>query len=478
MSVSSLLSFAGSIGQVTSAARELDSILNGSAAASWWSSLRQASYGGVPFAWLDNRLVFGQNNVVHRYPFRDDVWVEPLGKLPRQFEIQGFLIERSVVYGGGSVIAQRDRMVAVCEDGKPKTLVHPTLGTIANVSCLSAEATESIDHGRVIMIRFQFIQGGARIYPSASVSFASLALTLGDALNTGALADFVNTVTSALDEGATVVQTVVNTATSWYDVALGDVQDVGRFFNAVSSLAGDFGRFFGGGNSGYTATNQTAAIGTTAQQLLEADTVNVQTVETAGAALIDAAATPSESSALATAAQSLVAAFSACATDPADRVRLLSDIATYSPDGVFTTSAIGSAMSTAQEATGALVRRTAFAALGSAVAVWQPSSFDEAQSMMTTVADLLDAESVTAADNGDDASYAALRALRKAVVQDLQSRGGGLPALVTRTFGDTLPAVVLAHRIYDDASRADQLVKQVQPVHPLFMPTTFQSLAK
>jgi prophage DNA circulation protein len=45
------------------------------------------------------------------------------------------------------------------------------------------------------------------------------------------------------------------------------------------------------------------------------------------------------------------------------------------------------------------------------------------------------------------------------------------------SFAGSLPALVLAHRIYDDAGRADQLVQQVQPVHPLFMPQSFQALA-
>ena len=83
----------------------------------------------------------------------------------------------------------------------------------------------------------------------------------------------------------------------------------------------------------------------------------------------------------------------------------------------------------------------------------------------------------TAGDQGDDASYTALRVLRTAVVQDLQARGAVLSPLVTVTAGDTRPALAAAQQLYRDASRADQLVVQADPIHPLFLPTTYTALA-
>lgn len=477
MSSATLASFAGSIGGVASAASALASLLTGPAANSWWGSLRQASYGGVPFAVLESRTRFGGRNVVHMYPFRDDAWIEPMGKLPRQFEIIGFLIENSLVYGGGSVIAQRDRLIAACEANSAQTLVHPTFGSIQNVACLASEASESVEHGRVIMVRFVFMRGGTRIYPNVSTSTTSLIESAAGDLCSSSLIDFATATAAAIQEGAAVVHTVVDTALSWYQTAIVAIHDVKRVFNSISTLAGNFGRFFGGGNSGYAGANQKAPAGTTAQQLLGTDTANLAAVATAGASLQTAAGSPGNTAALGSAVQSFVPTFAATAADPADGIRLLTGLASFSPTGNFTSSAIGGAMQTVQTASGALFRRTALASVATAVSAWQPASSDDAQAMMTSVAALIDAEIEIAGDAGDDASYGALRALRKAVVQDLQTRGFNLAPLVTMNFGASLPALVLAHRVYDDASRADQLVQQVQPIHPLFLPQSFVALA-
>ena len=40
-----------------------------------------------------------------------------------------------------------------------------------------------------------------------------------------------------------------------------------------------------------------------------------------------------------------------------------------------------------------------------------------------------------------------------------------------------LPSLVLAHRLYQDAERADELVSAANPRHPAFMPTGFRALS-
>lgn len=477
MSIATLTNFAGSIGGLASAAAQVASILTGPGAGTWWGSLRQASFGGVPFAVLENRTRFGSRNVVHRYPYRDDAYIEPLGKLPRQYELIGFLIENSKVYGGGPVIAQRDALVAACEKGGLLTLVHPTFGSVKNVSCMESEASESFDHGRVIMIRLSLMRGGTRIYPGVATSTQDAVGKAATGLLSGSLLDFATKAAAAVQKGAAIVNTAVDTAISWYQTALTDVHDVMRVVNAVSTLSGDFGRFFGGGNDGYTGSNQTAPVSTTAEQLLEQDTVNSAAVVAAGAALQSAAANVSDTSAFGTAVQTLVTTLVASAADPADAIRLATDLASFSPTGTFTSSPIGAAMSSMQTSCAALFRRAALAGVAQSCANYQPSSYDDATSVLENVTTLFDAEILTAGDAGDDASYTALRTLRSSVVTDLQTRGAALSPLATMTFAGSLPALALAHRIYDDATRADQLVQQVQPVHPLFMPPSFQALA-
>lgn len=72
-----LTNFAGSIGGVASALGNLASDFG--VGSGWQDSLRQASFGGVPFG-VD--IAAGQNGrkvAVHQYPWRDGAWPEDMG---------------------------------------------------------------------------------------------------------------------------------------------------------------------------------------------------------------------------------------------------------------------------------------------------------------------------------------------------------------------------------------------------------------
>lgn len=180
---------------------------------------------------------------------------------------------------------------------------------------------------------------------------------------------------------------------------------------------------------------------------------------------------------LAGAAQALAAALLAATADPATAVRLLSSLANFSPDTAVPASPQGSAIGNMQTATGDLCRRAAVVALARASTTYQPASYNDAATLRSLVCDLLDNEITIAGDEGEDTTYEALRELRVAVVQDLTTRGASLAAITTFSFNASLPALTLATRIYRDPSRADQLVTQTNPIHPAFLPATFQALA-
>ncbi|WP_295537393.1 hypothetical protein [uncultured Pseudacidovorax sp.] len=183
--------------------------------------------------------------------------------------------------------------------------------------------------------------------------------------------------------------------------------------------------------------------------------------------------TPTE---FAGAAQAVAAALQAAAVDPADGVRLLATLADFSPAVATPASEIGAAMATMQTAEGALFRRAALVAMCRASADYQPASYDDAVTLRVRLAALLDAEIQRAGDDGSDATFAALRALRAAVVQDLTARGASLARMQQVEVAASLPAPVLAQRLYRDATRADDLVLQANPPHPAFMPRTFTAL--
>jgi hypothetical protein len=78
---------------------------------------------------------------------------------------------------------------------------------------------------------------------------------------------------------------------------------------------------------------------------------------------------------------------------------------------------------------------------------------------------------------GDTATYRALVGLRAAMVRDLTDRSRPLPQIVPYDLSFSPSSLVLAQRLYGDASRADELVRENSAVHPLFMPRLGRALS-
>jgi prophage DNA circulation protein len=182
--------------------------------------------------------------------------------------------------------------------------------------------------------------------------------------------------------------------------------------------------------------------------------------------------------ALAAAATAFAEAVRATATDPADAVRLLGQLAVLAPPASSYSDGIGQAMTAAQTATAALMRRAALVSVGRACADYQPTSSNDATALLATATTMLDAEILTAADAGDDAGYQALRALRAAVVLDLTTRAASLPSLRTVTLPAPKPSLAVAYRLYRDTTREPDVTARAQAVHPGFLPTIFEALSR
>lgn len=82
------------------------------------------------------------------------------------------------------------------------------------------------------------------------------------------------------------------------------------------------------------------------------------------------------------------------------------------------------------------------------------------------------------ADAMDQASYRALLQLRSGVVAFLVETAQPLPRLMNYQFNQSLPTLVLAYKLYADASRADDLIAENAIVHPLFAPSSGVALSQ
>ena len=218
---------------------------------SWKDELQQASFRGIPFAVLGGEGRFGRRVAVHQYPNRDKPYVEDMGRSMRRINVVGFLVEDSLVYGGGSVISQRESMVAAAEAPGPAILVHPTYGQLTvSIPDGGLAVTERWDTGRYFEIGFSFIESGDRIFPSISAVSGSFLDSLADALGASSALDFVRSMTATVNLGLGIVRgvislgnaivgTVVGVAANFATLVGQGARDATSLVNLASLLTGN-----------------------------------------------------------------------------------------------------------------------------------------------------------------------------------------------------------------------------------------------
>lgn len=280
---------------------------------------------------------------------------------------------------------------------------------------------------------------------------------------------------------------VTDAVTAWTALASAAAADATNLFRMLVLLPApspetEYGRYAGGrAVSPFPGVAAPIVDPTTTVAALEQQAAaDRATVATAVAAAQAAAASLAASSAasFATAIQGVTAALLAVIADPADAMRLLPRLANFSPAPLPASSAYGKNEAAIVTAVGAVCRRAALTALARASALYQPQSQADAAAIMESVCGALEAEELIAGDAGADATFETLRAMRAAVAQDLAVRGANLAPVVTVNTGAPLPSLLLANRLYQDSSRAAELMAEADPIHPAFMPTAFQALAR
>lgn len=433
-----------------------------------------ASWRGVPFAPLELNARFGRRQAIHEYVKKDVPWVEDMGRRTRRLDIGGFLIADSLGYGGGDLDAQFERMIAACEQTGAGTLLHPDYGELTvNLDLVTTKRT--LQGGvNIVELRFSFIETGIRQFPSAAANTAALVDSASAALASASGATF---------DGAGFAVVTAN------ETALGHASAVlGAYIDQVATLAssgtsalrqcallnGDFGRYVGGRNIGFLARTPLVTLFASYADLVKAaaglraevDIAASQVVDGLGALGVDV-----DGVAFAGLVGNHVSALASAAADPRDRVDQIASMFDFDPASAVAVYDAGAQIRD-------LYRTGLCMALASAGAVYQPASYDDAQATRAAITARLDAHARVVADYGWDDLFSALRALKRAVVADFQARGDTLSPLVELDLAGPVPADRLAMMLYGDATRADELVTEADPVHPLFMPTRFRALAE
>jgi prophage DNA circulation protein len=117
------------------------------------------------------------------------------------------------------------------------------------------------------------------------------------------------------------------------------------------------------------------------------------------------------------------------------------------------------------------------AAAGTVISSMVFVSRDDVDQVKVTINAAFDDMEEEIADQMDAMTWRAIVKLHAAITLHLVTTARPLPRMLNYRFYMPLPSVVLAHRLYADAGRADELRNENKIVHPAFCPTTGRALS-
>lgn len=423
---------------------------------SWRDSLKPGSFRGVPFL-IDMGVStqIGRRTQLHEYPLRDVPWAEDLGRRGRRFSVNCLVI-------GSDYMTARDQLIAALEAAGPGTLVHPYYGTM-RVSVVDAvDVHESTKDGGVARFRIPFAEAGDKLEPASTTDTAAQSQAQVDTTTAQLAASFANggysttavpgwVTDSATGDlgGLTGMLTRLRDSIPGIPTSITDFNaQLQAFSDSLSSLIRT--PF----NLGASVVSLLVGLGTIAQQPLDALGLYTQLLDFGNDATPIATTTPNRQqqatnrAALNALVQGTAVALAAAAA---------ASVPAQTQDVVQLLPAASSSSTPSTSATPATLVATTVTLQGF-------DTSDAGISVRDQLTDAIDAQSLTV----DDTAYPPLQDLRAALVTDIEARVSGLPSLISFVPGATLPTLVLAYRLYDDATRDAEIVARNDLPYPGF----------
>ena len=388
---------------------------------SWKDDLQTGSFRGVGFFTESSDGELGRRIALHEYPLRDKPYAEDLGKKAQTFTMEIFVL-------GESYMAERDKLIQALNASGSGTLIHPYRGTIKAVVLSARGPRESTRQGGMASFSVTFVESGENSFPSAKPDTSENVYRQAVKVQAQVKKDF-EAGYNIVEKPDTVEKTFTNnlkdTASSLLRFGLrfpGLPQEVSEFARDVE----DF----------------------------------VQSIE-------DLIRAPGD---LAVEMAGLIVSMKNTLEKPIDALGMYEQIFdTLFKDGDLDHSSRLSVSAVIENNNLALSRLTATSALVEAVLVSSEveyDSYDQAQATMARLCDCLDQAMLWASDN----VFSALQSLRAALVTDINERAADLSRIIHFTPMATLPALVIAHNLYSDATQAEDIVTRNNVSHPGFVP--------
>ena len=390
----------------------------------WREQLKTgASFRGVTFSTVEADLRVGRRTMLHEYPQRDVPYTEDLGRRARQVVVEGYV-------SGDDYLDRRDALIDAIEQPGPGELVHPRYGVLQAAVLDYVSVKESPREGGIAKFSITFVEHGENQFPT----------TVQD------------TVSQVDDAAAELQQAAADEFDDAFDVAGPEALAA----DALDELEEDLDHLV-----------RMARQFTDVQALgdLVRDTVVVSDW------LVALIRTPT------VLAQSLISLYNRFTLAVRRPLSALAELELEFGRNRRSASAANVAGSTLarrranSQARADLQRRLSLGEQARTLAV-AISSAELTANQARALRDRLLAQVDMELEETDPpaAVVSALSALRLSVTRDVQERAELLRQSSTYTPVAVLPSLLLAHRVYQDANRADELVQRNGVRHPAFVP--------
>lgn len=411
----------------------------------WREELRPASFRDVPFFVEQVTQRQGLQADEQVFPARsyagDAVHVEHLGMGPRRFAVEAFVV-------GDDYRDRRDALEAVLLQPGSGRLVHPYRGELVVSVIGDVSTTESRKRGGYARISFTVVVTDsprlARTVDTAAVIERDL-----DAFLDALAADFeeqydTEGVPAAFQESSqSVFEDAVDLLEDVYAAALSGIGEAGDFANDVEAGVTDLGNFV---SAPFDAAEDLIAALAQITSAPERILQSALGTEAQAGALVDSL-------------------FSAAA--PLIRFgEDLEEIAETTPHRATEARLRNSVVQ--------LVRGAAIGQTARALATLPFASAAQARDVRDELVEEIDRLIEESSASGDTVSgadlYEAIAAARTAIVAHLSALARTLPEIETYVMPASIPALVLAHQLYGDARRAEEIVARNDPSTPGWLP--------
>ncbi|WLG63580.1 DNA circularization N-terminal domain-containing protein [Pseudomonas sp. FP1762] len=401
----------------------------------WRDRLLPASFRGVGF-WIDQaKTPVGRKGQLHEYPQRDLPFFEDLGQQAKTHDLTAFII-------GPDCLEQRDKLLKALEQGRGE-LVHPWLGRL-QVKVGECDMTHTRQDGGLVTFALKFYPDQPLPFPTATVSTQKVLLAKADGLLGSAVARFEQAMT--LIKAARIgITNLRNSLTGVYEVIkeqlkplIEQYRQITELVKAVKELPKEVAAEFKGllGDiqelKAFAKEGYRGVIADVSQQLeaiRKADAPKITTGKDTNAA-----------------AQAM-----------ADLVQdtLIVKVAQWVASMPVATRALQlpSTPTVAQQAHQQVTRR-------------EVPATDDLQALQKDLVEALQG----AKNKADPDHYQAISDVQDALVAHLKAVASSGVRLVSKSFQESLPALVIAYKQFGDATRVTEVVQRNGVTNPLYLP--------